>query len=749
LLKSCIKYFILFLSLISCTLAIAQETAQRPKIGLVLSGGGAKGLAHIGILKAIDSAGLKIDYITGTSMGSIIGGLYAIGYSADSIEKIARKIDWDLLISNQSSLRTLTMVEKEEYSKYAVELPWANNRFRLPSGVFEGQELWLKLAELFAPATQIKDFSKFSIPFKCISTDIGNGEAVVLSNGEIVSAIRSSMAIPSVFTAIDYDGRKLVDGGVTRNFPVRDVKEMGADLVIGSNAAAGLLPSDKVLNALQILLQVAFFREAEDQINEVPLCNIYIPHGLEKYNMGSFNQSNEILELGLAEGRKLYPKLKHLVDSLDGIYGKQEIEKNRLPATNSGYISSYEIKGLKETTPEFFLNTMNFKNHHYYNAETLSNLIRKAFGTRYYSRIIYSIIPEGDGTNKIVFEVTENPLTFAKFGIHYNEFSGINVIANITSRNFFIPGSRDLVTINIGQNARIRAEHMQFLGRLKHFAFILGTGFDHFEFSSYNNFKPDGQFGQHGFNIESRFQYSVNRKLTAGIGTRIDWYRYDPSIPSYIDLEGRNRLTNTFAYFTHNSLDRNIFPKKGFKLELEYDFIYDQRPNLRVAFNGKELPDLDSAGISFDPYRRATFKFENYIPIGNRTVMDMRIQSGINFRYRQHIVNEFAIGGLTEQFPNQITFAGLKEAAMYSSGVATFQLGLRYELLNNTYVAARSNVLFNNFISKTNFMAIPNFLSGYALSFAYNFALGPLELSAMYCDQTRKVKTYINIGIPF
>src|SRR5664279_6182672 len=119
-----------------------------------------------------------------------------------------------------------------------------------------------------------KDFSKFNIPFKCIGTDVGDGEAVVMSSGEITSAIRASMAIPSFFTPVEYEGKKLVDGGVVRNFPVRDVREMGADFVIGSNVAGGLLASDKVRNALQVLLQVAFFREAEDHKEEVALCDI-------------------------------------------------------------------------------------------------------------------------------------------------------------------------------------------------------------------------------------------------------------------------------------------------------------------------------------------------------------------------------------------------------------------------------------------------------------------------------------------
>src|ERR1700761_1594953 len=183
------RYFLIYcLLLLSGIRVFAQEPqpGQRPKIGLVLSGGGAKGLAHIGILKAIDSAGLKVDYITGTSMGSIMGGLYAIGYSADSIEKITRRIDWDLLLSNQSSMRSMIMDEKGEYSKYDVELPWVNQWFRFSTGVIEGQELWLKFSELFRPVAGIKDFSNFSIPFKCIATDISTGDAVVLDTGDIV-----------------------------------------------------------------------------------------------------------------------------------------------------------------------------------------------------------------------------------------------------------------------------------------------------------------------------------------------------------------------------------------------------------------------------------------------------------------------------------------------------------------------------------------------------------------------------------
>ena len=729
--------------------SISTANAQRPKIGLTLSGGGAKGLAHIGILKAIDSAGLKIDYITGTSIGAIFGGLYAIGYSGDTLEKMVRQVDWDLLLSNQSSLRSLFMEEKTEYNKYIVELPWINNQFRLPSGLLEAQELWMRLAELCFPVYDQKDFAQFNIPFKCIGTEVGNGSAVVLDRGEIITAIRSSMAIPSVFTAVDYDGKRLVDGGIVRNFPVWDVKAMGADMVIGSNVATGLLPSDKVRNVLQVLLQVAFFREAEDNRKEVPLCNIYIPHKLEKYTMGSFNQASDILQEGIEEGRKLYPVFKHLADSLDSIYGKSDYRKDRVPASHPVCITSYEVNGTDQTTEEFFLHTMNFDLNKTYSAKQLNQMVRKAFGTRYYNRVTYSLIPNEDGTAKIKFEVSENPLTFAKLGLHYNRFTGIGVIANLTSRNFFIKNSRSLLTFNLGESINVRAEHLQYLGRKKDFSFVMSTQFDRFDVTSYDQFKQNGIYQQSFFNIDGKLQYSTTRNLAVGSGTKLEWLNYTPSIRPNLSFTGRNNFITTYGFINHNSLDRTIFPKRGIKWESEFGWVYNQDPRLNFFINGDPITDPDSIHISDEPYARAILNFQQFIPLSRKTNLELQLQSGVNFNYKNNVMNEYVVGGLTKTFRNQVTFAGLQEGSVYAPSVFAYGMAVRYEMFNNTYVAARANMLFTNFISKSNFFNNANFFSGYALTFAYNFALGPLEISAMYCDQSKQLGTYINLGIPF
>jgi NTE family protein len=747
-------YIIVFCLLLFPATQIAAQSPtpaapglQRPKIGLVLSGGGAKGLAHIGILKAIDSAGLKIDYITGTSMGSILGALYAIGYSADSIEKITRGIDWDLLLSNQSSMRSVIMEEKDEYGRYDIELPWVNHWFRFATGVIEGQELWLKFSELFRPVYTIKDFSKFSIPFRCIATDISTGDAVRLDSGEIVSAIRASMAIPSIFTAVEYNGRKLVDGGVLRNFPVKDVRDMGADIVIGSNVSGPLRSSKQVTNPLQVLLQVAFFREAEDTRKQIPLCNIYVHQPLDKFGMGNFGEAGAILDSGLEEGRRLYPRLKQLADSLNAIYGPQEITKDRLPVEAPVKISSYAVIGLNHTTEAFFIQSMGLLRNHYYTAGNFSRMVRRAFGTRYYTKVTYSLFPEPDGSSRIVFEVEENPLTFAKLGLNYNQFSGISAILNVTSRDFFTPTSRSLVTMNIGQNFRVRAEHLQYFSRSGNFAFTLGTQFDQFRITTYNDkYKEAGLYNQNYFRLDGRFGYSTNRDLTIGVGQRFESINYDPSITSSLEFKGMNNFMTGYFFVRSNTFDRPLFPRRGMKVEAEADHVFQQSPDVQYFASNVNRSDTSFAS---HPYERLLFNFDQYYPLGPRYTLQTHLQGGLNLNYRNNIMNEFSIGGLTNSFHNQVTFAGLREGTFYSSSIAGMLVALRYQLVSNTFITAKANVLFNNFVTKSNFFTTPDLLTGYALTFTYNFALGPLELSAMYCDQSRSVIGYINIGIPF
>jgi NTE family protein len=347
----------------------------------------------------------------------------------------------------------------------------------------------------------------------------------------------------------------------------------------------------------------------------------------------------------------------------------------------------------------------------------------------------------------MIFEVEENPLTFAKLGLNYNDFSGISAIINLTSRNFLTPTSRSLVTLNIGQNFRIRGEHLQYFSRRANFAFTLGTQFDQFNITTYNNqFKEAGLYDQNYFKLDGRLSYFTNRNLTVGLGDRFEWIHYDPSITSSLEFKGRNDFTTGYVFLRHNTLDRPFYPRRGMKIEIEGDYVFTQDPNADYFASNTTRSDTS---FSAKPYQRILFNLERYTPLASRYTLLTHAQLGMNFNYTHNIMNEFSIGGMTSQFHNQVTFAGLREGTFYSPSVAELQLGLRYQMFSNTFITGRANVLVNNFITNSSFFNTPDFLSGYALTFTYNFALGPLEVSAMYSDQSRRVIGYVNIGIPF
>ncbi|HVY76558.1 MAG TPA: hypothetical protein VG890_17130, partial [Puia sp.] len=460
--------------------------------------------------------------------------------------------------------------------------------------------------------------------------------------------------------------------------------------------------------------------------------------------MGSFTQVEEIIDSGIAEGRKLYPRLKALADSLNTLYGP-EPPRQPFAATKNVFITDYEVRGLNHTTENFFIHTMGLLTHRYYTPQQLSQMIRREAGTRYYNRIVYFLDTLPGNQTKIIFDVTENPLSFGKVSLHYNQFSGISAILNLTTRDFFTPSSRSLATIDIGENFRIRGEHLQYFGRGRKFAATASLQFDQFNITTYNNTKEAGIYNQNYFVSDIRFGYSTNRNIGFGAGTRFEWTRYKPSISPTLAFSGTNNFPTSYLYFRHNSLDKPVYPHRGVRLDLEGDWVYTQNPGVVMQVNNQ---DIDTA-VSNTAYPRLMFHFEGYTPLSRRSTILTAVQSGINFDASRNIMNEFSIGGLTYSFHNQITFAGLREGSYYSNSLAAAELGYRYQLYNNVFLTGRIDMMYNNFLEKSQFYQSPNFLSGYALTFTYNFALGPLELSAMYCDQWKRVMGYVNIGIPF
>lgn len=236
------KSFTLLIIMFCFFIGASQNTANQEevKVGLVLSGGGAKGFAHIGALKVIEEAGVKIDYIGGTSMGAIIGALYASGYTANELDSIFRNTDFTQLIQDNLPRDAKTFYEKEDSERYALALPFNKFKISFPSAISSGQNIYNELVRLLYHVRDIEDFNKLPIPFFCIATNVETGNEVVLNSGYLPEAIMASGTFPSLFEPSEINGQVLIDGGVINNYPVARVQKMGANVIIGVDVQHGL-----------------------------------------------------------------------------------------------------------------------------------------------------------------------------------------------------------------------------------------------------------------------------------------------------------------------------------------------------------------------------------------------------------------------------------------------------------------------------------------------------------------------------
>ena len=365
------------------------ETPFRPKIGLVFSGGGAKGFAHIGVLKVLEEIGLPIDCISGNSMGSIVGGLYAIGYRAADLEKIATQTDWDVVLKDRVERSALSMEQKFYDARYNVSLDLDGLRVKLPSGLISGQNVVRLLNRLTQPVQHIRDFTQFPIPFVCVATNIVTGEAVVLKSGSLAESIRASMAIPSAFTPIEIDGKLLVDGMIARNFPVQEAREvLGAEVVIGVDVGEELADEDGLDSFLSIMNQAVSFQMVKSTLEQRKLCNYLITPEVSEHGAGSFGNAEYFIAQGEAAAREMLPQLQALLQSIKHLPDEPENGEKIIYHAASPedliLIAEVEIEGLQRLPRNFVMERLQIAAPAHISLAEVENGVDRVFGSQFF-----------------------------------------------------------------------------------------------------------------------------------------------------------------------------------------------------------------------------------------------------------------------------------------------------------------------------------------------------------------------------
>ncbi len=462
------KYlFCLFFLLISSILNIqGQVRIERPSLGLVLSGGGAHGIAHLGVIKVMEEAGLRPDYITGVSMGSIIGGLYSLGYSSDSLYKILKLINWDDLFSNKIPDNKIIYHEKDHFNNSIVSLALASKKIMLPSGLVNGQQVENTLSFYAWPAANINDFAKLPIPFMCVGTDIISYKKVDLKTGYLPDAIRASFSVPSIFTPIKIDTMLLMDGGLIRNFAASEMREMGADIVIGSYVGFSAYKEEDLKSLSDIIEQIAMYRSHDDFQSEQKLADLIIIPDIKDMSIAGFDKVDSLIARGYKAALKYKDYFRKLADSLDRI----ELQKP-IPGILDKQIYSFDkivITGNKNYTDLQILGVLDIEPDEEINKYQLSDKIELLYGKAWFEKVKYRIVPQNDSLN-LVIDCKERPQGMLYGSVHYDNALQSGLIFGVSVNNLLT--ERSVININslIGNYFRFDFNNIQFIDRNQEF----------------------------------------------------------------------------------------------------------------------------------------------------------------------------------------------------------------------------------------------------------------------------------------
>lgn len=401
--------------------ALAAEGAaseqSRPKIGLVLAGGGAKGIAHVGVLKVLEEAGVKVDLIVGTSMGAIVGGLYAMGLSAQELEELVLTIDWGNIFVDDTPRSELTVRRKADDAGFLAEpkLRLKDGKVRLPLGAIKGQRLELELKRLTRAAAGIKDFDKLPIPFRAVAADLETAEEVIMDHGDLAVALRSSMSVPGVFPPVEFEGQLLIDGGVVNNIPVSVAQAMGADIVIVSTFVEKLGPAKDLGSLVAVLnrsIDIMTLAGRRQQLASLGTDDVLIVSDLGEIGAASFEQAIEGIGPGEEAAREQFDRLTVLASPA------QEAPQPLIANLESRPIRRIVIEHNTPLSEDVLRARMITREGDPLNTDKLDRDMARIFGLKLFETVTYSVEESDDGVAiTVVAKEHSAGKDFLRFGL--------------------------------------------------------------------------------------------------------------------------------------------------------------------------------------------------------------------------------------------------------------------------------------------------------------------------------------------
>ncbi|PID67547.1 MAG: hypothetical protein CR968_06150 [Flavobacteriia bacterium] len=671
-----IYFLIILMGLITLSNQAQEVTVNKDlKVGLVFSGGGAKGFAHIGVLKALEEAGITVDYIGGTSMGAIVGGLYASGYSAQEIIDIAHDLNFENYMDEEISRSNKPFHIKENDDKYVIEVPVKNFELSLPSGFTQGVQIMNKVSKYTQHVSDIKDFNDLPIPFLCVATNLENGEEVILNHGDLSEAIRASAAYPTVVKPIQIDQKLLVDGGLVNNFPVEEVKSLGADYLIGVDVGSKNLYKKEELQSLVKILEqmVSYQMITPETLTKENKVNLYINPVSDQYNTFSFDQLDSIIELGYKTA------LTHM-DKLKAIAKKQHRPKkptSKVVILDRFIVKSIQFSGSKNFNNGYLLDKMQLKVGKIISFEELSNGIDRLWATDNFSKVQHRVVMDG-GEGSVYVDLVENDvLSHIRIGGTYDELFKGGILVNLSSRRLIFGNDFLSADAVIGENFRYNIHY--FIDNGINLSTGIQSTFQRFDYNanfneSFSTFAPENNFnnlGYSNFTNKLNFQFVYRDNFATGFGAEHQLIRAKNKNPQYLRTIEMMHVESLYGYMKYDSFDHRMFPKTGFTFQALGHWFLGMQNNL----------------IPFKPYMQGQLLFGYAFPLGKHFSVQVESEAGLSFSDNTHPYLDFHLGGSQDnELQNFRSFYGYPFAHIGGKSYLKSGVNIKYEFYKNAFI---------------------------------------------------------------
>lgn len=720
------------LFIVSKSLIAQDSIPKRPRIGLVLSGGGAKGLAHIGVLKVLEKHHIPIDYITGTSMGSIIGGLYSIGYSAGDLEKLAKNINWDEIFSGSIKRSDISVEEKKEADKYILQFPYKKGNFVLPKGLISGQKLEKLLSKITWAVHGQNDFLKFPIPFTCVATDIETGEAYVMNKGFLPDALRASMSIPSVFAPVEIDGRLLVDGGLVRNLPASDAKNMGADIIIGVNVGSPLFKKEELNSMLAIMDQAASFRNAILLEDEKKLCDILISPDISGYSAASFDAADTLIDRGEKAALSMENKIVALAKSLEK-YNQSNQNTINSGSLYSIFINELKIEGLNKVSEKLVRSRLNIECPAFVNLKDIEKGVDRVYGSQFFEKVNYKIIQTG-AKNILVIRVYEQPFSVVKVGINYNNYFNASLLLNGTFRNILGEGSKLLLSGKLSEAPEATIDYSIFTRYKPSIGFR--SVFNYFTLEEKLYLYRDSlnlSMRHHSFSGKLAGVSSLSNSIYFATGLEYKYEYFNISELENSEFNAGFDFLKLFGELYVDTYDRTVFPNSGLNINLKTDYLL--------------LPL--SKNYTYDKnYWRISMSVHRYFPISEKLNFNYAFHSTLVLSDSIFISDYYRLGGEKEFKSYVIPFSGFRFMEFTALNILKGRIGFRYEFFKNKFISINADGAFKS--NEINELIIADeFLFGAAIGIGSNTIIGPLEFKVSKNNLNKLWNFWVQLGYKF